>query len=304
MAASFTTMLAAPAYALRTITYVASYGTDSGACSYTAPCRNFAYALSQVQAGGTVEAIDSAGYSGFTINMAVTIQAPAGVVPNIIPVSSGGDGIDIYVGPNDAVVLRGLTLNKGPGGNFGIFFGTGGTLTVENTSISGFNLDGLRFAPYNMASNLFVSNSQMSRNGISGIYVYPFGDNIITEVSLNHVETNNNGSWGTHMDGTNTGGLSVIESLISDSVSSGNGQIGYYNNGTGGHIMAMMIFRSVAYYNQAGNTDVVVDGANANTGISRSMVGTTAVGSSAAGTFNSWGDNTFGFAFTTTHHEN
>src|SRR5215469_15298073 len=109
IAVPFITMLAAPAYALRPITYVASYGADSGACSYTAPCRNFSYALSQVQAGGVVTAIDSAGYSSFTISQSVTIAAPPGVTPIIIP-AAGGDAIDINPSSAITVVLRGLTL--------------------------------------------------------------------------------------------------------------------------------------------------------------------------------------------------
>src|SRR5215469_14957204 len=118
-AASLICVLAAPAYALRPNTYVASYGADTGTCSYTAPCRTFTYALSQVQTGGVVTAIDSAGNSSFTINKSVTITAPAGVSPNIVA-SAGGAAITINA-PNAAVSLQGLTLEGGgTGGLYGI----------------------------------------------------------------------------------------------------------------------------------------------------------------------------------------
>jgi hypothetical protein len=70
---------AAPALALRARVFVASYGMDSGNCSYTAPCRTLNFAFNAVVAGGEITMIDSAGYDPLTITKAITITSPPGV---------------------------------------------------------------------------------------------------------------------------------------------------------------------------------------------------------------------------------
>jgi hypothetical protein len=303
LSAMLVSSYSAPANA-RARVFVASYGNDSNPCTFGSPCKTFQQAVNGVDAGGEVTAIDSAGFGPINITKAVTITSPSGVEAGIVP-TAGGDAIDINAGPNDAVVLRGLTLN-GSGGAFGILFNSGASLTVENSAIRGFNTDGIKFIPAGMTTKLFLSNSQVSGNGSSGIFVYPSGT-ANTFVSLNHVETNNNGRWGTYVNGIATIGLGVIQAAISDSVSSGNGDTGYYNNAYGtGQFVFMTIFRSVANFNQKG---VVVDGTNATINISRSMVqfniyADNQVGASGTGNIWSWNDNTNYFSYWSSTHEN
>ncbi|MDQ6701827.1 MAG: hypothetical protein M3Z96_01330 [Pseudomonadota bacterium] len=41
-------------------TFVSGKGTDSGACALAAPCRTFAFALTQTAAGGEIDVLDPA----------------------------------------------------------------------------------------------------------------------------------------------------------------------------------------------------------------------------------------------------
>src|SRR5215472_14848505 len=122
--------------------FVASYGDDSNPCTFGSPCKTFQHAHDDVDAGGEVTAIDSAGFGPINITKAVTITSPDGVEAGIVP-TGAGDAIDINAGPNDVVVLRGLTLNgSGVGGN-GIVFNSGGSLTVTNCVVQNFEADGI-----------------------------------------------------------------------------------------------------------------------------------------------------------------
>src|SRR6516162_9322601 len=103
-------LFAAPATAQRARTFVASFGNDSNPCTFASPCKTFQHAIDAVLAGGEVTAIDSAGFGPITITRAVTITSPTGIEAGIVP-AAGGNAITINAGPNDAVVLRGLTVN-------------------------------------------------------------------------------------------------------------------------------------------------------------------------------------------------
>ncbi len=54
-------------------TFVSGKGTDSGACPVTAPCRSFAFALTQTAAGGEIDVLDPAGYGTVTIAKPISI---------------------------------------------------------------------------------------------------------------------------------------------------------------------------------------------------------------------------------------
>ena len=66
-------LCAVPAHALPTRTWVSGKGTDAGACTVTAPCRTFAFALTQTNAGGEIDVLDPAGYGAVTIAKAISI---------------------------------------------------------------------------------------------------------------------------------------------------------------------------------------------------------------------------------------
>jgi hypothetical protein len=129
---------AAPAEAGPNRTWVSGTGTDSGACTRAAPCKTFAFALTQTAAGGEIDVLDPAGYGLVTITKAISIIND-GVGAATIGTSSG-NAITINAGATDSVHLRGLTLTGLGSGLSGIVFQAGGNLAIENCVIRNFDL--------------------------------------------------------------------------------------------------------------------------------------------------------------------
>src|SRR5258705_6919811 len=73
--------------------FVSSTGNDAntaGGCVFANPCRGFTAAMSVVDPGGEVVAIDAAGYGVVTITKSVTILANPGFYARITASSGGG----------------------------------------------------------------------------------------------------------------------------------------------------------------------------------------------------------------------
>jgi hypothetical protein len=126
---------AAPAQAGPNRTWVSGHGTDSGGCPVTAPCRTFAFALTQTAAGGEIDVLEPAGYGPVTITKSISIVND-GVGTAAIGVESGNAITINASGLFDFVHLRGLTIEGHPGfgvsvGN-GIQFNSGLNLAIEN----------------------------------------------------------------------------------------------------------------------------------------------------------------------------
>jgi hypothetical protein len=162
----FLALFATASIAQNARTYVSGAGVDGHPCSLTSPCRTFTRAISQTNAGGQVIALSTGEYEPFSINKAITVEAPAGVYAGITVTS--GDGIDINAGQMDTVILRGLTVNNQGSTDSGIVFSAGGTLHIESCIVNGFsNGDGIAiFAP----GNVFVTNT-IARGNDFGILV-------------------------------------------------------------------------------------------------------------------------------------
>jgi hypothetical protein len=163
---------AAPAHALATRTWVSGHGADSGACALAAPCRTFAFALTQTASGGEIDVLDPAGYGTVNITQAISIVND-GVGVAGIQAGSGLNGVTINAGASDSVHLRGLTIEGTGGGNSGILFNTGGNLAIENCVIRDFTNAGINIAP-NTSSSFSVSNTIASNNrGVWGSWSNP-----------------------------------------------------------------------------------------------------------------------------------
>jgi len=197
--------------------FVRSNGTDTGSCTLNAPCRGFTYAMTQVDAGGEVVALDAAGYGTVTIDKSVTITTNSGFFAGI----SASTGAAITVnGEGIYVVLRNLNLT-GLGALFGITVLQANSLVVENCVVSGFGHNGI-----NAGSGVTtrIANSTVRGNGFSeggsGIY---FGSN--STASVDNVRLSNNAAAGVQADASVDG--SVTRVGITDSDSSGSG-MGYW----------------------------------------------------------------------------
>jgi len=232
--------------------FVSSLGNDANACTLTAPCRHLQAALTATIAGGEIAILDTAGYNGgatVTITRAVSIVNPGGFEAAIAP-PSGGVGIIINAGTNDAVSLRGLSIDGGGVGATGIVFNTGASLTIENCIVRHMVNDGIDFLSSTATSALTVSNTLVADNGAAGIYLTPNGS---ATAVFNRVEANNNGGHGIVVYGVNSANTNTINATVSDSIAAGNGSAGFFTTTDSSHAPTnVMVFHSVAANNGTG----------------------------------------------------
>ncbi len=130
-------LLATPAQAQATRTWVSGVGDDANPCSRTAPCKTFAGAISKTAAGGEIDCLDPGGFGAVTITKSITIDCGtnAGGILN-----SGANGVIINAGVNDKVVLRNLVIQGTIGttvGLNGIRFLAGQELHLDRVVIQG-----------------------------------------------------------------------------------------------------------------------------------------------------------------------
>ena len=154
------TLLAFPAAAQATRTWVSGVGDDVNPCSRTAPCKTFAGAISKTAAGGEINAIDSGGFGAVTITKAITIDGH-NVLSGVLV--SGTNGINVAAGASDVVVLRGLDLQGVGTGLVGVRFTAGKALHIEDCVINAFATHGVSFEPTVPTSQLFVKNTVISQ---------------------------------------------------------------------------------------------------------------------------------------------
>ena len=150
-----------------TRTWVSGVGDDVNPCSRTAPCKTWAGTISKTAAGGEISALDHGGFGAVTITKAMTLNGVA-VMAGIL--AAGTNGVVVYAGVNDVVVLRGLTIDGAGSGVDGVRFLAGSALIVEDTTIAGFTGHGIEFRPTANAE-LFVARADVRQNGGTGIRV-------------------------------------------------------------------------------------------------------------------------------------
>jgi hypothetical protein len=180
---------AAPAEASANRSFVSGKGTDAGACPVTAPCRTFAFALTQTNARGEIDVLDPAGYGTVTVNKSISIVNDGAGVAGIQTVA-GATGVTINAAASDSVHLRGLTIEGLRSGSSGIQFNTGGNLAIENCVVRNFANRGINISP-STSSSFSVSNTIVSNNASNGIVVQPTGSAVVTSVP-SKVTANNN----------------------------------------------------------------------------------------------------------------
>jgi Right handed beta helix region len=229
--------------------FVSAHGSDSAACTLAAPCRTLAAALAATNAGGEIDVLDPAGYGALTIDKAISIvNDGVGTAGVIVP--SGGTGIIINAGPNDAVSLRGLSVEGGGVGATGIKFNSGASLTVEKCVIRHVTGNGIDFTSTTATSALTVANSLVADNGAAGINLLPSGS---ATAEFNRVEANNNGFYGILVAGDSSSGTNTVNATVSDSVAAGNGNAGFYSSSPSGHApTSFMVSHSVTANNGIG----------------------------------------------------
>ena len=162
----------APAHA-RARVFVASYGNDANPCTFGSPCKTFQQAVTVVDAGGEVTAIDSAGFGPINITKAVTVTSPDGVEAGIVP-AAGGDAITIAAGASDAVSLRGLTIDGFGTGSIGLQINSGASVTIDHCVIRHF-ASGIVVSPSSGTTIFSMSDSFSLDNSSYGLLFHPTG---------------------------------------------------------------------------------------------------------------------------------
>jgi len=173
--AAMTFAMATTAHAAALRTFVSGFGNDSNTatnCSHAQPCRTFAMAVTVTASGGEIEALDPAGYGPITITGPLTLVGLPGAAINA---PSGGNGITINAGPNDAVHVQGLLIDGSGVGADGILFNTGGSLKVFDCTIKNFLYNGIYVGALNgmslLVTNTVITGISSTANS-SGVYFY------------------------------------------------------------------------------------------------------------------------------------
>ena len=133
-------LMASPAHAQATRTWVSGVGDDVNPCSRTAPCKTFAGAISKTAAGGEINCLDPAGFGAVTIIKSMTISCE-GVTGGMVV--AGGNGVNVSAGANDVVFLKGLDIEglgmtTGGIGLNGIKINTAAAVHIEDCHIRNF----------------------------------------------------------------------------------------------------------------------------------------------------------------------
>lgn len=131
-------LIASPAAAQATRTWVSGVGDDVNPCSRTAPCKTFAGAISKTAAGGEISVLDSGGFGAVTITKSISIVAEGNEGGILASLTNG-----ITINSATAVVyIRGLIIEgKGDGLN-GINIVAAKSVLIEDTVIHGFRATG------------------------------------------------------------------------------------------------------------------------------------------------------------------
>jgi hypothetical protein len=273
----------APAQANRT--FVSGHGSDSNPCSLTAPCRSFAQALTQTNAGGEITILDPAGYGSVTINKSLSIVND-GVGEAGVTVTAHTDAIDISIGANDVVNLRGLTLVGGGVGINGISFSNLGALNIQNCVIRGFTSQGLALRPQGSAA-FNVSDTIVSNNNGDALLVDPSGGGAVT-ATFNRVQAIGSFGSGFEIDGLSSTG--TLDATISNSTASNSLTGIRSDSSTGRANTQVMVVNTVVSNNSI--FGIVESGANSATYLAKNTIaGNTTAFSIQSGALFSFGDN-------------
>jgi hypothetical protein len=266
MGAVLAAVIASPAHAQATRTWVSGVGDDANPCSRVAPCKTFAGAISKTTASGEINCLDSGGFGAVTITRAITISCE-GVIAGIVV--SGTNGI-IVNAPGAVVVLDGLDINGVGTGLAGINIIAASAVQVHRSSIRNFNAAnnngwGITAAPA-AATRIDVTDSVISNNGNAatggGIRIRPTEAGTVTG-AISQVKILNNAGVGVVVDGSAaTGQPSTL--AVRDSAVIGNVVTGILSNtGAANALVRVVIDRttvagSATGVASTGNGDVTI----------------------------------------------
>ena len=243
------------AYAQATRTWVSGVGDDVNPCSRTAPCKTFAGAISKTAAGGTINALDPAGYGAVTITKSISID---GTGTNASILSSGTNGIIVNAAATDTVILRNLSIDGANTGINGIRILNAANVIVDNVAIARVTTRGIDAQPTG-ALTLTVTDVKIVNAATGGSALQPGAAGSIKAV-IDRAEVTR-GTVGIQANSRVTG-------IVRNSVVNATDTSGYFLQGGSGAVS--VVFDNVSASNNNG-VGLNVIGADATAFISRSL---------------------------------
>jgi hypothetical protein len=155
-------LVAAPANAQATRTWVSGVGDDANPCSRTAPCKTFAGAISKTAPAGEINVLDPGGFGAVTITKSITISSESFEAGVLV---SGTNGIVVSAGATDTVILKGLDIEGLGTGLDGIKVLAGLEVYVLNCRIHHFTGNGINMQSSTSGAKVIVQNSFIIQNG-------------------------------------------------------------------------------------------------------------------------------------------
>lgn len=137
--------------------WVSGVGNDTGACSRSAPCATFAFALTQVLPGGEVACLDTADFGPASITTSLTI--------NCMGAATGT--ITVNAGSSDTVTIQGLAVT-------GTVDVTGsGNVNLDNMTVQGgvvgINAHSSGFVRVNVSNSLITRTTTGVQSSSSSV---------------------------------------------------------------------------------------------------------------------------------------
>jgi hypothetical protein len=224
----FTGIVASPAHAQATRTWVSGVGNDANPCSRTAPCKTFAGAISKTATGGEIDALDPGGFGTLTITKSITLDGGGGQVASIL--ASGTTGVTVSAA-GAVVILRNLRFNgilqAGVPGTIGVNILSAAKVEIENDEIFGFGnaagQGGIVIAPSSGTVNVGVQNTSIY-DSQAGLLSKPTGGAVVN-LTIEHSYIDNNQGGGVRIDGTGGGTTNAAITDTSMSLNNGNGMV-------------------------------------------------------------------------------
>ena len=171
-----------------TRSFVSSAGSDSNACTITAPCASFAHAYTVIGANGIIAALDPGKYGPLSITGPVTVNGNGWAA-----ITGPAQGNAIIVNAvSGNVILTGLEIDGAGTASNGIPFNSGDTLTITNCTLQNFGSNGVLMQPTSGTVGIFITNTNASNNRDAGISYYtPLSGSASAIGVFDHVVTNN-----------------------------------------------------------------------------------------------------------------
>jgi hypothetical protein len=241
-------------------TFVSGNGSDAADClTPDTACREIfgaAGALSKTDEGGVIHVLPGE-YIAFPVDKSVDIVADGGQASIYSTVAGGDGGIVVGVSGDSVVRIHGFLISS----SNGIVINGGGTVHIENSTLTGAETKyGIVYAPTG-ASELYVSDTTVSRPGVpsnaGGILIKPTGSGS-AKVVLDNLEATDNAK-GIVIDGSATTGSNTV--TVRNSTIAGSTIFGLQAVDSGAGTTSMVIEGSTVTNN--GTQGVRVSGANA-----------------------------------------